>query len=150
MKTFVNFAIVAVVVLASLSSAHPMADDSWTWSRFGRNQPVDDIEDLYEAESRPPIPVFAELSGTDGLWDSDLDEVFRPRRESPRFEGSIGVNRNQFGTDVDAEAKARLWQSQNGRTQVNGNANFDQHFGGPAGRQRPNIRGGVRFTHSFK
>lgn len=53
------------------------------------------------------------------------------------------------GTNVGVDVSGRLWQSQNGRHEVHGNAQYGQHFGGPAGTQPPSVGGGLIYRHRF-
>lgn len=55
----------------------------------------------------------------------------------------------QSGTNVYADGTARLWQSQNQRHEIHGNANYGQHFGGPYGRSPPSFGGGLIYRHRF-
>lgn len=80
--------------------------------------------------------------------DSHLREKREPRKR--RGEASVDIQHNhRMGTDLNAQVQSNLWQSRNGRSNLDGNANFQQHFGGPGGRQRPNYGAGVQFTHRF-
>lgn len=77
-----------------------------------------------------------------------LQSSKRIRRED-RGSVSVGVNRDRSGTNVNAEAQAKLWESNNKRSSVDANANYNQRFGGPGGRSRPNYGAGVQFSHRF-
>lgn len=55
----------------------------------------------------------------------------------------------QSGTNVNADATARLWQSQNQRHEVHGTAQYGQHFGGPYGRSPASVGGGFIYRHRF-
>lgn len=58
--------------------------------------------------------------------------VTRPKRQASNF-------------IVDAQANA--WRSQNGRSSLNANANYNRQFVGHGGR--PNYGGGLTFRHQF-
>lgn len=73
----------------------------------------------------------------------------RERRAAQNNNVGVSVDHSRQGTNVAAEAQARLWQSQNRRSTLDGQANYNQHFGGPAGRQRPNYGAGLTFKHRF-
>lgn len=62
-----------------------------------------------------------------------------------RFEGGSGRD----GTDFFAQARARVWQSQNGNNDLHITGNYGQHFGGPYGNSPPSYGGGLTFTHRF-
>lgn len=72
-----------------------------------------------------------------------------PRAANNKNSVNVGVEHSRQGTDVAIEAQRRLWESQNGRNSLDGQANYNQHFGGPAGRQRPNYGAGLMFRHRF-
>lgn len=67
--------------------------------------------------------------------------------------GSVNVevseNRRWGTTDLNAEARGRLWQSDDSRSSLDGNAFYQRQYGGQFGTQRPNYGGGVTFTHRF-
>lgn len=70
--------------------------------------------------------------------------------QGARGGGSIDANHaRHFGTDVNAQGNVNLWKSHNGRSQLDGTANYNQHFGGPFGRSRPSYGGGLNFVHRF-
>lgn len=70
--------------------------------------------------------------------------------QGPRAAGSIDANHaRHLGTDLKAQGNVNLWRSNNGRSQLNGTANYDQHFGGSGGRSPPNFGGGINFVHRF-
>lgn len=53
------------------------------------------------------------------------------------------------GYDIYAQGRAKLWESQNQRNSLHGTASYSQHLGGPYGNSRPNVGGGLTFTHRF-
>lgn len=55
----------------------------------------------------------------------------------------------QSGTNVNADATARLWQSQNQRHEIHGTAQYGQHFGGPYGRSPASVGIGGIYRHRF-
>lgn len=75
--------------------------------------------------------------------------LYRQRREPQH--GSLEVNaaRDRFGTDVGARLNNNVWQSRDGRSQLNAEANYNRHFGGPGGTGRPNYGVGLNFNHRF-
>lgn len=73
-------------------------------------------------------------------------------RQKRQDRGSVSatVDRNrQSGTNVNLEAQARLWQSQNRQSTLDGNANYQRNFGGQFGTGRPNYGVGLNFRHRF-
>lgn len=85
-----------------------------------------------------------------GASDDSTSLRYRRQANDPRFSGNLNIGHSrQSGTDVAAQAQARLWRSDNGRNQVNGNAQYGQHFGGPGGKSRPSYGGGLTFIHRF-
>lgn len=73
-------------------------------------------------------------------------------REKRQDRGSITatVERNrQIGTNLNVEAQARLWQSQNRRSTLDGTANYQRNYGGQIGTGRPNYGVGLNFIHRF-
>ncbi|XP_055533332.1 uncharacterized protein LOC129723253 isoform X2 [Wyeomyia smithii] len=54
-----------------------------------------------------------------------------PPRVKRQFSLNLGATHQEGeGTDVTAEAIARLWRSRSGATEVQGSAAYNQHFGG--------------------
>lgn len=75
--------------------------------------------------------------------------VSRPKRQD-RGSVTATVDRNrQAGTNVNLDAQARLWQSQNRKSTLDGNANYQRNFGGQFGTGRPNYGVGLNFRHRF-
>lgn len=73
----------------------------------------------------------------------------RPKRQD---HGSVSatVERNrQLGTNLNVEAQARLWESQNRRSTLDGTAHYQRNYGGQIGNQRPNYGVGLNFIHRF-
>lgn len=70
--------------------------------------------------------------------------------QGPRGGAAINANHaHHFGTDVGVTGNANVWRSNNGRSSLDANANYNRHFGGPFGTGKPNYGGGVMFTHKF-
>lgn len=70
--------------------------------------------------------------------------------QGPRGGASLDANHaRHMGTDVNAQGNLNLWRSGNGRSNLDGTANYNQHFGGPGGRSRPNYGAGINFVHRF-
>ncbi|EAT43734.1 AAEL004833-PA [Aedes aegypti] len=71
----------------------------------------------------------------------------RVRRQ---FSMNFGATHQQDeGTDVTAEAIARLWRSKSGTTEVQGSASYNQHFGGFQGDGKAKISGMLTLTHNY-
>lgn len=106
---------------------------------------------LYSASDNiPPVHEFIEGSSLSYETIESQRTPDRLRRAADdRFQGNLGINHGNLGTDVNAAARANLWQSTNGRNDLHGQVNYGQHFGGPAGRQPPNYGAGLQFTHRF-
>lgn len=98
------------------------------------------------------IVIVANGSATPIEFASDADQpltfaVYRPRRAADNGNSvSVAVDHGRHGTNVGVEAQRRLWQSQNGRSTIDGQANYNQHFGP---RSPPNYGVGVQFRHRF-
>ncbi len=74
------------------------------------------------------------------------------QRQKRQDRGSVSatVDRSrQTGTNVNVEAQARLWQSQNRQSTLDANANYQRNFGGQFGTGRPNYGVGLNFRHRF-
>lgn len=56
---------------------------------------------------------------------------------------------NIQGNHDSRKGAMRIWQSQNGRNEIQAFANYNQHVGGPPGRSPPSYGGGVIFIHRF-
>lgn len=70
--------------------------------------------------------------------------------QGPRGGASIDANHaRHLGTDLNAQGNVNLWRNHNGRSQLDGTANYNQHFGGPGGKSRPNFGAGINFVHRF-
>lgn len=136
MNTFASVFVLVTIVVFTV--AYPLNNES---EYTIESQPMNWSTAQYLA--LPSESAFSEQS----TLNLHLREKREPRKR--RGEASIGIERNRLGTDVNAQVQRNLWQSQNGRSNLDGNANFQQHFGGPAGRQRPNYGAGVQFTHRF-
>lgn len=82
------------------------------------------------------------------LPNLNFGNAFKPP-QSPPVNTNIYVGHGKLGTDINAQVGARLWQSQNGRTDLNGQGSYSQHLGGPYGNSRPNFGGGLTLVHRF-
>lgn len=104
--------------------------------------PVEQTVDLAELEN--------ETKSFDALEDESVHhrEKREPKKKR-RGSAEVSVNRDRGGTDVDARVNAHIWQSKNGRSELNGEANYNKHFGGPSGNSRSNYGGGINFIHRF-
>lgn len=70
--------------------------------------------------------------------------------QGPRGDASITANHvNRGGTDVGVTGNANLWRSQDGRSSLDANANYNKHFGGQSGNGRSNYGVGAVLTHRF-
>lgn len=138
MKTFTSISV--LVAFAVVAAAYPVENESETSIQRGMMDPNWPAEQYLDLPNRPESEAIAML-------DLHLREKREPRKK--RGEASVGIERNRMGTDVNAQVQSNLWQSRNGRSNLDANANFQQHFGGPAGRQRPNYGAGVQFSHKF-
>lgn len=66
------------------------------------------------------------------------------------FNAGLNAEHNRgFGTDLKAQANGNIWKSDSDRTSVQGSGNFQQHFGGPQGRQQPSYGGSVNLRHQW-
>lgn len=95
------------------------------------------------------VAIIPTIDEVEWLQQQAVD-VSRQRRAADNANGvNVNVDHGKQGTNVAVDAQRRLWESRNGRTTVDGQASYSQHFGGPAGRQ-PAQRGvGVMFRHRF-
>lgn len=139
MKTFASVSVlVAFVVIAA---AYPVADESEQTIQLHTMDLGWPMGKQLESQSDPTFDAQA----TSNLH---LREKREPRKR--HGQASVDIQHNhRMGTDLNAQVQSNLWQSRNGRSNLDGNANFQQHFGGPGGRQRPNYGAGVQFTHRF-
>lgn len=70
--------------------------------------------------------------------------------QGPRGGASVNADHTRhLGTDVGVTGNANLWRSPNGRSNLDGTANYNRHFGGPFGNSRPNYGAGLQFNHRF-
>lgn len=139
MKTFTSVSLlVAFVVIAAAYPVEDGSEHSIQLQMMNLDWPVGKH---LESQSDTTLDAQATLN-------SHLREKREPRKR--RGQASVDIQHNhRMGTDVNAQVQSNLWQSRNGRSNLDGNANFQQHFGGPGGRQRPNYGAGVQFTHRF-
>lgn len=70
--------------------------------------------------------------------------------QGPRVGAGLDVNHiNNYGTNVGVHGNANVWRSNNGRSSLDANANYNRQFGGPFGAGRPNYGAGLNFIHRF-
>lgn len=70
--------------------------------------------------------------------------------QGPRGGASLDANHaRHMGTDINTQGNVNLWKSHNGRSQLDGTANYNQHYDGPGGRRPPSYGGGINFIHRF-
>lgn len=80
----------------------------------------------------------------------EVINAFKREKRQDRGSVSATVERNrQAGTNLNLEAQARLWQSQNRRSTLDGTANYQRNYGGQFGTGRPNYGVGLNFIHRF-
>lgn len=80
----------------------------------------------------------------------EVINAFKREKRQDRGSVSATVERNrQAGTNLNLEAQARLWQSQNRRSTLDGTANYQRNYGGQFGTGRPNYGVGLNFVHRF-
>lgn len=118
---------------------------------FATGFPVEESEqtELLQLETEKPINRIEAVK--DSLNDKQPQHSREKRepRKRKRFDSNVDVQHSRQGTDLSASVGGQIWQSQNGRSEVNGNANYNRHFGGPSGSSRPNYGAGVQFRHRF-
>lgn len=69
--------------------------------------------------------------------------------DGPRAGAYLNVGHGgDMGTSLGVGADANLWRSDNGRSTLDANANYNQNFGGAYGGQH-NYGGGLTFRHNF-
>lgn len=72
------------------------------------------------------------------------------RRKTRQLDLNFGANHEKDeGTDIFAELKAKLWESESRRTRVEGSAEYRQHFGGFRGDGNPKIGGVINVRHEY-
>lgn len=110
--------------------------------------PIDEVEDIGQLQVQE-TPLNQQVDSPMGV--EVLEVHLREKREPKKKRGSaeVSVNRDRAGTDVNARVNANIWESRNGRSQLNGEANYNRHFGGPGGSSRPNYGAGLNFVHRF-
>lgn len=73
-----------------------------------------------------------------------------PKKKHRNVQASIDVEaQRRQGTNVNAQVGGTVWQSDNGRSKLDANANYNRRFGGPGGSSKPNYGAGVNFSHRF-
>lgn len=78
------------------------------------------------------------------------DEYVQRSKRQDRGSVSVGAGHiHKQGTDFNVDAQANLWRSQNGRSSLDANANYNRHYGGSGGTGRPNYGAGLNFRHRF-
>lgn len=77
------------------------------------------------------------LASSAPITVEELSTFQNSNRVKRQFSLNFGATHQQNdGTDVTAEAIARLWRSRSGNTEVQGSASYNQHFGGFEGDGR--------------
>lgn len=83
-------------------------------------------------------------------FPEESSAVSYSNRVKRQFSLNFGATHQQNeGTDVTAEAIARLWRSKSGNTEVQGSASYNQHFGGFEGDGKAKISGMLTLTHNY-
>lgn len=127
MKTTIAFLIAAMIAVTAATPIQSAADDT----------PLSLIEYngfVAETDFMEPLP-------------APIAIAHRQRRAAQNKNSvNVGVDHGRHGTNVAIEAQRRLWQSQNGRSTLDGQASYNQHFGP---RSPPNYGVGVQFRHRF-
>lgn len=129
MKSFVS--IVVLVAFAAVAATYPVENE------------FDDI-------MLPQIGDIDWPSSSTSDAHATVDLHLREKREPRKKHRAIVdiQHTHRGGTDVNAQVQRNLWSSPNGRSTLDGNANFNQHFG-RGGGHRPNYGAGVQFNHKF-
>lgn len=72
-------------------------------------------------------------------------------RQRRQLDFNLGANHEkEEGTDVFAELKAKIWESESRQTRIEGGAEYKQHFGGFRGDGNPRIGGTINIRHEYK
>ncbi|EDW72470.1 uncharacterized protein Dwil_GK20932 [Drosophila willistoni] len=74
-------------------------------------------------------------------------EAPRVRRQLQLQGGGGGSPRQGF--DLSLQGRAPVWQSNNGRHQLDATGSYAQHLGGPYGNSRPQWGAGAQYTFRF-
>lgn len=127
-----------------------IANEEYYLANIYQNQPADlnrQPRSLYIGEYADNNPEAEEL---------EQYEIIALNRQKRQDRGSISatVERNldrnpQTGTNLNVEAQARLWQSPDRRSTLDGTANYQRNYGGQFGTGRPNYGAGLNFIHRF-
>lgn len=120
--------VVSIFVVVCLAAAYSMPTESEALNEKKYN-------DFNLSESDQPIPLRLKRE---------------PKKKHRNVEANVDVQRSRGGTDLNAGVNGQIWQSQNGRSELNGGAGYSRHYGGQGGTGRPNYNVGVQFTHRFK
>lgn len=100
-------------------------------------------------ENQPQAAIYVQNDEQPHLAEDVFHSHPRQKRQD-RGSVTTTVERNrQTGTNVNVEAQARLWQSQNRQSTLDANANYQRNFGGQFGTGRPNYGAGLTFRHRF-
>lgn len=100
----------------------------------------------HEDETHYEPSVYPVESGFDSFLPADSSKLYRAKRQNII---SVGAEHTrQQGTNVNVEAQRRLWTSNDRRSQLDANANYNRQFGGHGHRQQ-DYGAGVRFQHRF-
>ncbi|XP_037040242.1 uncharacterized protein LOC119077157 [Bradysia coprophila] len=132
-KVFVLFALIAA------THSYVLYDESYNQQQLADERKY--FHDMYQY--RHPEPLYVQ---------EEPNAVQTHPRQKRQDRGSVTttVERNrQAGTNVNVDAQARLWQSQNRQSTLDANANYQRNFGGQFGTGRPNYGAGLTFRHRF-
>ncbi|KAI8037138.1 diptericin-A [Drosophila gunungcola] len=77
----------------------------------------------------------------------DVVPLQRVRRQFQLNGGGGGSSKQGF--DLNLNARAPVWQSQNGRHSFDATGSYAQHLGGPYGNSRPQFGAGGVYTYRF-
>lgn len=138
-KVFVLFALIAA------THSHVLYDEP-----FYEQQIADErnyFENTYQYKH--PEPVYVQDDGQSNPGAVGFDSHARQKRQDRGSVTTTVERSRQTGTNVNVEAQARLWQSQNRQSTLDANANYHRNFGGQFGTGRPNYGAGLTFRHRF-
>lgn len=79
-------------------------------------------------------------------YNAVIAEHSRQRRDSGNGQASVDIKQNRGTTSVNAQV-GRVWESNNGRTRVEANANYGRDYG--RGGSKPNYGGNIGISHKW-
>lgn len=97
---------------------------------------------------RQPRSTYIVEDDEPGQHEIEIDLNRQKRQDRGSITTTVERNR-QTGTNLNVEAQARLWQSQNRQSTLDGTANYQRNYGGQFGTGRPNYGVGLNFIHRF-